>query len=62
MFRTSVCTCSFGIPPAGTTGRELTLDTSKIQSELGMEFRDMDTSVVETANDLVAWEHVERRD
>jgi dihydroflavonol-4-reductase len=43
-------------------GRSLNLDTSKIQSELGMEFRDMDTSIVETANDLVAWEYVERRD
>jgi dihydroflavonol-4-reductase len=34
-------------------GRTLTLDTSKIQDELGMEFRDMDTSIVETAKNLV---------
>jgi len=43
-------------------GRTLTLDTSKIQDDLGMEFRDMDTSIVETANDHIAWEYVERRD
>jgi dihydroflavonol-4-reductase len=43
-------------------GRTLALDTSKIQDELGMEFRDMDTSIVETAYDLIAWEHVKRRD
>jgi len=42
-------------------GRSLTLDTSKIQDELGMEFRDMDTSIVETANDLPAWEYVKPR-
>ena len=42
-------------------GRTLTLDTSKIQDELGMEFRDMDTSIVETANDLVSWEYVKPR-
>jgi dihydroflavonol-4-reductase len=42
--------------------RPLALDTSKIEDELGIEFRDMDTSIVETANDLVAWEYVERRD
>jgi dihydroflavonol-4-reductase len=43
-------------------GRTLTLDTSKIQDELGMEFRDMDTSIVETAHDLIAWDYVKRRD
>jgi dihydroflavonol-4-reductase len=42
-------------------GRTLTLDTSKIQDELGMEFRDMDTSIVETANDLVRWQYVKAR-
>jgi dihydroflavonol-4-reductase len=42
-------------------GRTLTLDTSKIQDELGMEFRDMDTSIVETANDLVRWQYVKTR-
>ncbi len=42
-------------------GRSLTLNTSKIQDELGMEFRDMDTSIVETANDLLAWEYVKLR-
>ena len=47
---------------ASGIGRTLTLDTSKIQDDLGMEFRDMDTSIVETANDLIAWEYVERRD
>jgi dihydroflavonol-4-reductase len=42
-------------------GRTLTLDTSKIQNELGMEFRHMDTPIVETANDLLAWEYVKVR-
>jgi dihydroflavonol-4-reductase len=42
-------------------GRTLTLDTSKIQDELEMEFRDMDTSIIETANDLLAWEFVKQR-
>jgi len=42
-------------------GRTLTLDTSKIQRELGMEFRDIDTSIIETANDLLRWGHVEIR-
>jgi hypothetical protein len=37
------------------------LDTSKIQDELGIEFRDMDTPIVETANDLLAWEYVKAR-
>jgi dihydroflavonol-4-reductase len=35
-------------------GKALALDTSKIRDELGLEFRDMDTSIVETANDLIA--------
>jgi dihydroflavonol-4-reductase len=42
-------------------GRSLMLDTSKIQDELGIEFRDMDTPIVETANDLLAWEYVKAR-
>ena len=42
-------------------GRSLTLDTSKIQDELGMEFRDMDTSIVETAHNLIAWDYVKQR-
>lgn len=42
-------------------GRTLTLDTSKIQRGLGMEFRDIDTSIIETANDLLRWGHVEKR-
>ena len=42
-------------------GRSLMLDTSKIQDELGMEFRDTDTSIVETANDLLTREHARPR-
>ncbi len=30
-----------------------TLDSSMIRGELGMEFRDVDASIVETANDLL---------
>lgn len=42
-------------------GRAAKLDTTKIREELGMEFRDMDASIVETANDLLRWGHVKPR-
>jgi len=54
--------------PAGTRsfletnlGRQLRLDTSKIEDELGIEFRDVDQSIVDTALDLMAWGHVRPR-
>jgi len=42
-------------------GRRLHLDTSKIVDELGIEFGDIDQSIVDTANDLVRWGHVNSR-
>jgi dihydroflavonol-4-reductase len=41
--------------------RTLTLDTSKIQDELGMTFGDIDASIIDTANDVLSWGHVETR-
>jgi len=42
-------------------GRRLNVDTSKIVDELGIEFGDIDQSIVDTANDLVQWGHVKAR-
>jgi len=42
-------------------GRRLNLDTSKITDELGIEFGDIDQSIVDTANDLMRWGHVKPR-
>lgn len=42
-------------------GRSASLDTTKIREELGMEFRDMNQSIIDTANDLIRWGHVEPR-
>ncbi|MFV1999571.1 MAG: SDR family oxidoreductase [Acidimicrobiia bacterium] len=42
-------------------GRRLNLDTSKIVDELGIEFGDIDQSIVDTANDLIQWGHVKPR-
>jgi len=42
-------------------GRSANLDTTKIREELGMEFRDIDASIVETANNLIHWGHVKSR-
>lgn len=42
-------------------GRRLNLDNSKIVDELGIEFGDIDQSIVDTANDLIKWRHVKPR-
>ncbi len=42
-------------------GRRLDLDTSKIATELGMTFGDIDQSIIDTANDLIRWGHVKSR-
>lgn len=42
-------------------GRALRLDNSKVRDQLGLQFRDMNASIVDTANDLVRWGHVEER-
>jgi len=39
-------------------GRTLQVDNSKIKSDLGLQFRDMASSIVDTANDLVTWGHI----
>jgi len=39
-------------------GRTLQLDNSKIKNELGLQFRDMTSSIVDTANDLASWGHI----
>jgi len=39
----------------------LNVDTSKIVDELGIEFGDIDQSIVDTANDLLQWGHVKPR-
>lgn len=41
-------------------GKPVLLDTSKIRDELGMTFRDVDQSIVDTADDAVKWGHVSR--
>jgi len=42
-------------------GRSIQLDTTKIESELGMEFRDVSRSLLDTADDLIRWGHVQPR-
>ena len=39
-------------------GRTYDLDTSKIRNELGVEFRDFDTTLVDALTDLEAWGHL----
>jgi len=39
-------------------GRTYDLDTSKIQNELGVEFRDLDTTLVDALTDLEVWGHL----
>ncbi len=41
-----------------TLGRTIRLDTSKIRADLGMEFRAIEDTLVETAEDVVRWGHV----
>lgn len=43
-------------------GRRLDLDTSKITTELGMTFGDINQSIIDTANDLISWGHVTSRE
>ncbi|MFV1969854.1 MAG: SDR family oxidoreductase [Acidimicrobiia bacterium] len=42
-------------------GRSANLDTTKIREDLGIEFRDVDRSIIDTANDLIRWGHVKPR-
>jgi dihydroflavonol-4-reductase len=39
-------------------GRVPRYDTTKIQRELGMRFRPVETSVIDTMNDLKRWQHI----
>jgi dihydroflavonol-4-reductase len=39
-------------------GRTLQLSNSKIRNDLGLQFRDVNASIVDTANDLVHWGHI----
>jgi len=39
-------------------GRTYDLDTSKVQDELGLEFRDMDQTIIDAMNDLERWGHL----
>jgi nucleoside-diphosphate-sugar epimerase len=39
-------------------GRTIRLDTTKIAADLGMEFRDIEETLVESAEDVVRWGHV----
>ena len=41
-----------------TLGRTIRLDTSKIAADLGMEFRDIEETLIQTAEDVVRWGHV----
>jgi dihydroflavonol-4-reductase len=40
-------------------GRVPRFDNAKIRRELGFEFRDVDTTLAETARDLIRWGHIE---
>ena len=42
-------------------GRTYDLDTSKIQNELGVEFRDLDTTLVDALTDLEVWGHLSEK-
>lgn len=39
-------------------GRDVPFDNGKIRRDLGIRFRDLDQSIVDSANDLKAWGHV----
>ena len=43
----------------GSVGKTYELDTSKITSELGIEFRDLDVSIGDAFSDLERWGHLE---
>lgn len=51
-YRLSITPAGSGRVQIAVTGAH-TLDSSMIRGELGMEFRDVDASIVETANDLL---------
>jgi dihydroflavonol-4-reductase len=42
-------------------GREYELDTSKIRTELGLEFRDADQTVIDTMTSLENWGHLGKK-
>jgi hypothetical protein len=42
-------------------GRSYELDTSKIRTELGLEFRDIDQSVIDTMTSLETWGHLGKK-
>lgn len=39
-------------------GQSLQLDNSKIRNDLGLEFGDVTSSIVDTANNLASWGHI----
>jgi len=39
-------------------GKTYFLDNSKIKTDLGMDFRDLDQIIIEAMNDLEAWGHL----
>ncbi|MFB3050968.1 MAG: hypothetical protein ACE1Z0_03180 [Acidimicrobiia bacterium] len=42
-------------------GRDYELDTSKIRTELGLEFRDADQTVIDTMTSLENWGHLGKK-
>jgi hypothetical protein len=41
-------------------GRVPRYDASKVQNELGLRFRPVETSILDTLDDLARWGHVQR--
>ena len=57
-----------GFQPSGTRdymrnhlGGEMRFDNSKARRELGIEFRDVDQTILETMDDLEKWGHLGKR-
>jgi dihydroflavonol-4-reductase len=57
-----------GFQPSGTReymrshlGGEMRFDNSKARRELGIEFRDVDQTILETMDDLERWGHLGKR-
>jgi hypothetical protein len=42
-------------------GRTFELDTTKIKTELGLEFRDVDQTVIDTMTSLEDWGHLGKK-
>jgi hypothetical protein len=42
-----------------TIGRNFEIDTSRIRSELGMTFRSVEATIVDTYRDLRRWGHIQ---